>query len=83
MTKNADIDRYKYSEYGVGFDRNGSFSFAGTALDRSVIIFRVDMNSSTNIDNRKKDLLILGKGPAQWLELTLSAEKVYLIYRAQ
>ena len=25
MTRNADIDRYKYSGYGVGFDRHGSF----------------------------------------------------------
>ena len=24
-TKNADIDRYKYFEYGIGFDRHGSF----------------------------------------------------------
>ena len=34
------------------------------------------MSSSTKIDNRKKDILILGIGPMQGLELTLSAEKV-------
>ena len=33
------------------------------------------MSSSTKIDNKKKDILILGKGPAQELEHTLSAEK--------
>ena len=37
------------------------------------------MSSSTKIDNRKKDSLILGKGPAQGLEHTLSAEKMYSI----
>ena len=37
------------------------------------------MSSSTKIDNRKKDLLILGKGPTQGLESTLSAEKMYSI----
>ena len=37
------------------------------------------MSSSTKIDNRKKDILILGKGPTQGLEHTLSAEKVYSI----
>ena len=47
LTKNADIDRYKYSGYGIGFDRHGSFSFPGTGLDRNVIIFGVDMSSST------------------------------------
>ena len=33
----------------------------------------------TKIDNRKKDILILGKGPTQGLENTLSAEKMYSI----
>ena len=75
LTKNADIDRYKYSGYGIGFDRHGRFSFAGTALGRNVIIFGVDMSSSAKIDNKKKYFLILGKGPTQILEHTLSAEK--------
>ena len=34
------------------------------------------MSSSTKTDNRKKNL-ILGKGPTQELEYTLSAEKMY------
>ena len=25
LTKNADIDKYRYSGYGIGFDRRGSF----------------------------------------------------------
>ena len=33
------------------------------------------MSSSTKIDNRKKDILILGKGPTQGIEHMLSAEK--------
>ena len=37
------------------------------------------MSSSTKIDNRKKDILILGKGPIQTLQHTLSAEKLYTI----
>ena len=35
------------------------------------------MSSSTKIDNRKKYILFLGKGPTQGLEHTLSAEKMY------
>ena len=80
LTKNADFSKYKYSGYGIGFDRHGSFSFPGTGLGRNAIIFGVDMSSSTKIDNRKKDVLILDKGPAQRLQHTLSAEKSYLIY---
>ena len=37
------------------------------------------MCSSTKIDNRKKDILILGKDPTQRLEHALSAEKMYSI----
>ena len=37
------------------------------------------MSSSTKIDDRKKDNLILGKGPTQGLEHTPSAEKMYPI----
>ena len=35
------------------------------------------MSSSTKIDNRKKDILIFGKGPTQGQEHTLSIEKIY------
>ena len=54
LTKNVDIDKYKYSEYGIGFDRHGSFSLPGTGLGRNVIIFGADTSSSTKIDNKKK-----------------------------
>ena len=37
------------------------------------------MSSSTKIDNNKKDILILGKGPARELEHTLSPGKLYSI----
>ena len=79
LTRNADIDRYGYSGYGIGFDRHGSFSFPGIRLGRNVIILRVDMSSTTKIDNRKKDILILGKGPTQGLEHTLTTEEIYSI----
>ena len=35
------------------------------------------MSSSAHIDNKKKDVLVLGKGPMQGLEHTLTAEKMY------
>ena len=42
-----------------------------------MIIFGVDMSSSPHTDNKKKDILILGKVPTQELEHTLTAEKLY------
>ena len=75
LTKNADVDKNKYFGYGIGFDRYESFSSPGIGLGRNIITFGVDMGSSTKIDNRKKYILILGKGPTQGLEHTLNAEK--------
>ena len=77
LTKNADIDKYEYSGYGIGFDRKGSFSFAGGGYGQNVIIFGVDMSFTTHIDNKKKNVLILGIGPTRGLEHALTAEKMY------
>ena len=57
LTKNADTDKYKYSEYGKGFDRHKSFSFPSTRLGRNLVILEVDMSSSTKIEKRKKKLI--------------------------
>ena len=37
------------------------------------------MSSSAHIDNKKKDILVLGKGTTQGLEHTLTAEILYSI----
>ena len=74
LTRNVDIDKYRYSGYGIRFDRKSSF-FPGGGFGQIVIIFGVDMSSSVHVDNKKKDILIYGKGPTQRLEHTLTAEK--------
>ena len=68
-----------YSGYGSRFDRRESFSFPGGGFGQNVIIFGADMSSSAHIDNKKKDILVLGIGPTQGLEHTLTAEKMYSI----
>ena len=76
LTKHVDVDLYKFSGYGIAFDRKGFYSI-GDEVGRNVIIFGLDMSSSPHIDNKNKDILILGKGPTQGLENTLAAEKLY------
>ena len=80
LTKNDDIDKYRYSVYGIGFDRRRSFSFPGGRFGHNVVTFGADMSSSTHIDSKGKDILILGFGPTQGLgEHSLTAEKMYSI----
>ena len=45
--KHADIDKYKYSGYGIGFDWRGIFSFPTGGFGCNIIIFGADMSSST------------------------------------
>ena len=71
LTKNAVIDKHKYSEYGIGFDRN-------------CVIFAANMSSSVHVDNEKNNILILGEDPTQVLHQVLdgtmlTAEKMYSI----
>ena len=68
-------------DVGLIFDKKkGSFSFPGGGYGQNVIIFGADMNSSPHIDNKGKDILILGTGPTQGLgEHSLTAEKMYSI----
>ena len=81
LTKNAGIDKYHYSGYGIEFDRKGIFSFPGSEFSQNIIIFGADMSSSVYVDSKGKDILILGSGPTQRLgEHSLTAEKIYSIH---
>ena len=64
LTKNADIEKYEYSGFGIGFDRKSNFSFLGNGFAQIVLIFEVDMSYYySHIDNKKENILVLGKGP--------------------
>ena len=51
------------------------FSLPDGSMGKKIITFGVDMSSSVYIDDNKKDILILSKGPTQGLDdTTLIAE---------
>ena len=84
LTKNADPDKYKYSGYGIGFDSRSAFSLLDGSMGKTAIIFGVDMSSSVHIDNKGKDVLILGEGLTQGSDdTTLTAEAKYPIKLTQ
>ena len=39
LTKNADIEKYGYFAYGIGFDRRSTFSLLGGGFGQNVLIF--------------------------------------------
>ena len=80
LTKHVDIDQYKYSGYGIGFDRKGEFLFGSNGFGRNVITWGANMSSSVHANNRTKNTLVLGKDLLQGLDkTTIYAEKLYSI----
>ena len=45
-------------------------------MGKNVTIFGANISSSVSIDNKKKDILILGKGPTQRLDYTMLTTEV-------
>ena len=57
----------------------GKFSVSN-GFGRNCTIFGVDMSFFVHVDNKKKDISVLGGGPTQGLNVTiLTAEKKYFI----
>ena len=80
LTKNENIGKCKSWGYGIGFDSRRNLLFASGKFSQNVIIFGADMSSSVHIDNKGKDILILGEAPTQGLDgTTLTVEKKYWI----
>ena len=69
LNKHVDIDQYRYSGYGIGFDRRGRFSF-GNGFGRNVIILGAYMSSSVHANNKTRNILVLAKGFIQGIDNT-------------
>ena len=80
ITKNADIDKYKYMAYGFGFDSKGTFLFPDGSFCQNVIILGADMSSSAHANNKTRNILVLSKDFIQAIDgTTIYAEKMYSI----
>ena len=76
LIKNADLDKYKNTDYDIGFDSCSEFLFTDGSYRKNVA---ADMSSSVHVDNKGKVILILGEGPTQGLDDTTTAEAKYPI----
>ena len=76
LSRNADIDKHKYSGYDIGFDLGEIFLFPNGKLTRNLIISAAVISSSVHIVNKKKDNFVLSEGLRQVLQDTaLTVEK--------
>ena len=65
LTKNADLDKYKYSSYDIRFNSRSEFSGTYGNVGKNVIIFGIDNSFYVHIDGRNKSILVLGEEPTQ------------------
>ena len=78
LTKIIDIDKYKYSGYGIGFDSRGSFTHPSGEDGKNFIIFGADMSSSVHANNKTRSMLVLSKDLIQGIDGTrIYPEKMY------
>ena len=76
--KTADIDKYKYSGHGTGFDSRGSLTHPGGGYGRNLVIFGAELSSSKHVNNKTGNILVLGRDFIQGVDgTTVYAEKMY------
>ena len=80
LTKNNDINEYKYLGYGIGFDSKETFSHPNIGgVCQNVKIFGAEM-SSAHANNTTKNILIVGEGFTPGLDdTTRYAKNMYSI----
>ena len=75
--KNKNKSKYKYSGYGIEFDRfSGTF---GNEFARSTIVFGIDNSSSSHSDNHKNNIVVLGSWPTDVITDSIFAAEETLL----
>ena len=80
---NAHCDKYGYSGYSIEFNARSQFLLPDGSWGKNIIIFGVDNSSSVNVDNRKKNVLVLSKGSTQRSDDTAVTTNIQLILQIQ
>ena len=57
LPENSDLDKYKYTSYGIGFESRSEFLFTDESFGKNAIVFGADMSSTVN---GGKEILIPG-----------------------
>ena len=67
LTKNADLDKYGYSDYGIGFETLSQFSWSDGEWVKNVVMIGVVNRSSVHVDNKEKDIFVFGERPTYYI----------------
>ena len=74
VTYAIKIDKYKYSGYGIAFGSK-TYSHKDSGKDaRDLKIFGADLSNSSHTENKKNNILVLGKNSIKLSNTTIQAE---------
>lgn len=68
LTENAAKGNFRYISYVIGFDSSSTFPLSNGTWFVKNVNFAVNNSSSVHVDNRKKDMVVLGKDPTGELD---------------
>ena len=77
LTKNTDTSNYEYVGYGICFDEGSNFSVGNITNGKNIIILGCDASSSSHANNKKNNIIVLGKDFIQGLTATGTGNTVY------
>ena len=78
LTKDLDTSNYKYAGYGICFDEGSNFIIGNITNGKNVIILGCDASSSSHTNNKKDNIIFLGKDFIQGLTTTGTENTIYL-----
>ena len=55
LTKNANLDKYKYACYGIGLDSRSEFLITDGSYGKNLTSFAAEMSSSVHFHNKAKE----------------------------
>ena len=53
LSKNADLDKYGYSSYGIRLHTRSQFSLPIVKCGKNVVVFKMDKSSSRYTDKKR------------------------------
>ena len=77
---NTNPDQFSYCKYGIWFDSYLLFSLLNFYCGKNAVSLGTDSSSSVHIDNKKKDILVLGECPTQGIDyMAITVDAKYSI----
>ena len=77
LTKNTDTSNYKYVGCGICFDEGSKFGIGNITNGKNIIILGCDASSSSHANNKKNNIIALGKNFIEGLTTTGTGNTTY------